>query len=71
MVPQITDKFEALPKFLKSVTWVSAQKARDAHRLVAAWKAPTRPVEALQLLDERFGDAVVRRRAVDHLRALR
>jgi len=66
----ITGRPEAMPKFLKSVTWCRNQQVREAHRLVATWAKLQRPIEALELLDERFGDAFVRQFAVDELRKL-
>ena len=66
----ITHRPEAMPKFLKSVTWCRNQQVREAHRLVAKWAKLKRPVEAIELLDERFGDAYVRRFAVEQLRNL-
>ena len=67
---QITNRPEAMPKFLKSVTWCRNQQVREAHRLVANWAKNKRPVEAIELLDERFGDQFVRRFAVEQLRKL-
>ena len=46
------------------------KKAREAHRLLRSWQPPEKPTDALDLLDERFGDPSVRGFAVDCLRDL-
>lgn len=60
----------ALPKFLKSISWVSPERVREARRLMRMWVPFEQPVEALELLDDRFGDGAVRAHAVSTLRRL-
>lgn len=60
----------ALPKFLKAVSWWNEEQTREAHRLLRRWAPFDEPVEALELLDDRFGDQRVRQHAVETLRAL-
>ena len=60
----------ALPKLLLSVNWMKANQVREAHRLLKIWAKPESPTDVLDLLDERFGDPMVRLYAVNQLRVL-
>ena len=68
----ITHLPEALPKLVSAIAWVSRTQAREAHRLLYAWKPFPAPVAAryLELLDERHADQQVRAKAVAGLQAL-
>ena len=54
----ITDK-SALSKFLLAVRWDDCSQAQESHRLLKMWNRPT-PLQALELLDAKFADPVVR-----------
>lgn len=53
----------ALPKFLESVRWNNAGAVAEARHVMFGWAKP-RVIDALQLLDRRFPDPVVRAYAV-------
>jgi phosphatidylinositol-4,5-bisphosphate 3-kinase catalytic subunit alpha/beta/delta len=54
---------QLLPKFLQSVSWLKKTDVKVAHQCLVAW-APLNPVEAMELLDIRYCDPVVREYAV-------
>ena len=56
-----------LPKFLSVVDWTAPPLAAEAHRLLSAWSPPLEAVSALELLDARFADPLVREYAVHQL----
>ncbi|KAF2073262.1 hypothetical protein CYY_005424 [Polysphondylium violaceum] len=58
----------SLPKVLQSLQWNNPQNVKEAHRLLSIW-APLSPEEALELLDVRYADELVREYAVNCLRA--
>ena len=58
-----------LPKFLRGVFWSSPEAVLEAHRMLFEWSRG-RPVDAIELLDIRFSDPVVREYAVNRLDAL-
>lgn len=58
-----------LHKFLRGVLWSSPEAVLEAHRMLFLW-ARGRPSDALELLDIRFSDPVVREFAVNQLDAL-
>jgi len=60
-------KPESLPKFLVSVPYDDHVSVEYAHKVLTEWPK-LRPVDALELLDAKFGDAKVRDFAVDCLR---
>ena len=68
----ITHLPEALPKLVSAIAWVSRTQAREAHRLLYAWKPFPTAVAAryLELLDERHADQQVRAKAVAGLQGL-
>lgn len=49
----------ALPKFLLAVRWDNHKQVIEAHRLLSIWARPP-PIVALELLDAKFSDPVVR-----------
>lgn len=49
----------ALPKVLLSVHWNDASQVDEAHRLLFKWRRMS-PLAALELLDAKFPDPVVR-----------
>ena len=55
-----------LPKFLRAVPWRDEKKVEEAHVLLYMW-SPVRPSDALELLDVRYSDQLVREYAVDKL----
>ncbi|KAL6057890.1 Phosphatidylinositol 4,5-bisphosphate 3-kinase catalytic subunit alpha isoform, variant 2 [Balamuthia mandrillaris] len=57
-------KPEALPKFLSSVPWNEPDKAREALRLLAVWAPCESPIDALELLGNKFAEPAVREYAV-------
>lgn len=59
-----------LPKFLQCVFWGSPDHRFEAYRLLQQWSLPQHPVVALELLDARYSDFVVRDYAVNILRRL-
>lgn len=65
----LTEIPEALPKVLLSVRWDDYQCVEQAHRLLDEWVRP-QPLDALQLLDMKFPDPVVRAYAVSCLEQL-
>ena len=58
-----------LPKFLLCVDWTDPMRQAEAHRMMSIW-APLGPYEALQLLDIRYPDTLVRQYAVHCLCSL-
>lgn len=60
---------KALPKFLASVPMADARAVQEMHRLLRIW-APIAPIDALELLDSKFADAIVREYAVRRLEEL-
>ncbi|EGC32311.1 hypothetical protein DICPUDRAFT_38568, partial [Dictyostelium purpureum] len=59
----------SLPKVLQSLHWNSPAEVREAHRLLSIW-SPLSPLEALELLDVKFADELVREYAVKCIGAL-
>eukprot|EP01113_Clastostelium_recurvatum_P032806 TRINITY_DN4264_c0_g1_i2.p1 TRINITY_DN4264_c0_g1~~TRINITY_DN4264_c0_g1_i2.p1 ORF type:complete len:1541 (+),score=313.05 TRINITY_DN4264_c0_g1_i2:38-4660(+) len=59
----------ALPKVLLSVEWTQPAAVREAHRLLIIYPALA-PADALELLDAKYGDAVVRHYGVQRLSSL-
>eukprot|EP01132_Coremiostelium_polycephalum_P011112 gene11112-13596_t len=59
----------SLPKVLQSLRWNNPQEVKEAHRLLSIW-SPLSPTEALELLDAKFADELVREYAVNCLRLL-
>ena len=55
---------ELLPKLLLSVNWTSPLAVMEARRLLVQWREFDRKCEALELLDIRYSDPVVREYAV-------
>jgi len=49
----------ALSKFLLSVRWDDPMQVREAHRMLRIWAKPS-PLVALELLDAKFPDPIVR-----------
>eukprot|EP00457_Paulinella_chromatophora_P000957 gb/GEZN01000959.1/.p1 GENE.gb/GEZN01000959.1/~~gb/GEZN01000959.1/.p1 ORF type:complete len:1100 (-),score=179.27 gb/GEZN01000959.1/:106-3405(-) len=60
----------ALPKFLQCVNWASADHKFEAHRILKLWQHPIKPEQALELLDAKYPDFVVRNYAVEILKKL-
>eukprot|EP01102_Stenamoeba_stenopodia_P009925 TRINITY_DN2950_c0_g1_i3.p1 TRINITY_DN2950_c0_g1~~TRINITY_DN2950_c0_g1_i3.p1 ORF type:complete len:1114 (+),score=230.47 TRINITY_DN2950_c0_g1_i3:111-3452(+) len=56
-------KSGALAKFLESVVWHDPIQANEAYRLLPVWQKPS-PLQALELLDAKYGDPIVRTYAV-------
>ncbi|EGG15391.1 phosphatidylinositol 3-kinase [Cavenderia fasciculata] len=59
----------SLSKVLQSLPWNQPQQVKEAHRLLSIWE-PLSPHEALELLDVKFADELVREYAVNCLRSL-
>eukprot|EP01133_Synstelium_polycarpum_P007425 gene7425-8686_t len=59
----------SLSKVLQSLHWNNPQETKEAHRLLSIW-APLTPEDALELLDVKFADELVREYAVNCLRSL-
>ncbi|KYQ89458.1 phosphatidylinositol 3-kinase [Tieghemostelium lacteum] len=59
----------SLPKVLQSLHWNNPQEVKEAHRLLSIW-SPLSPTEALELLDVKFADELVREYAVNCIRDL-
>jgi Phosphatidylinositol 3- and 4-kinase/Phosphoinositide 3-kinase family, accessory domain (PIK domain)/Phosphoinositide 3-kinase C2 len=59
---------EALAKFMRAVSWENHHQVIEAHRLLKLWSPPT-PMQALELLGERFSDPKLRAYAVKLLDA--
>ena len=55
-----------LHKYLRGVLWCSPESVAEAHRMLFLW-ARGRPADAVELLDIRFSDPVVREYAVHQL----
>jgi phosphatidylinositol 3-kinase len=53
-----------LPKFLLAVEWGDPAKAAAAREMLVRWEPFEQPMEAMELLDVRFGDVAVREFAV-------
>jgi len=62
----IMNKTRALPKFLLSVNWCNHKDVQEVHSMLKQWEQPT-PLQAIQLLDARFADPVVREYACERL----
>lgn len=62
---------ELLPKFLQSVHWGNARARSDALKAMVGWAIPDNPVEALELLDVKYGEPAVRAYAVKLLADLK
>ena len=60
---------QLLPKFLRAVQWKVKAKVDEARVLLYSWKT-VRPSDALELLDIRFSDNIVREYAVEKLNDL-
>lgn len=60
---------QLLPKFLRAVQWKVKAKVDEARVLLYSWKT-LRPSDALELLDIRFSDNIVREYAVEKLNDL-
>jgi hypothetical protein len=52
-----------LPKFLQSINWAIPERVREAYHCLIHWAKPT-PLDALELLDIRYSDPVVREYAL-------
>eukprot|EP00456_Euglypha_rotunda_P026962 TRINITY_DN2162_c0_g1_i12.p1 TRINITY_DN2162_c0_g1~~TRINITY_DN2162_c0_g1_i12.p1 ORF type:complete len:230 (+),score=36.22 TRINITY_DN2162_c0_g1_i12:348-1037(+) len=61
---------KVLPKFLQSVKWGIPDHKFEAYRLLKQWAPPTAPEYALELLDAKYPDSIVRQYAVNVLRRL-
>ncbi|KAM9968595.1 hypothetical protein ACTFIW_007745 [Dictyostelium discoideum] len=59
----------SLPKVLQSLNWNNPQEVKEAHRLLSIWSTLS-PLEALELLDSKFADELVREYAVNCLHSL-
>ena len=55
----LTSMPQALPKFLLSIHWDEPIQVKEAHKLLKIWARPS-PLQALELLDAKFADPVVR-----------
>jgi hypothetical protein len=53
-----------LPKFLMAVQWNCPAAATTAHKLLVRWAPFSNPRDAMELLDDRFSDQIVRGHAV-------
>eukprot|EP01114_Cavostelium_apophysatum_P016118 TRINITY_DN4532_c0_g2_i2.p1 TRINITY_DN4532_c0_g2~~TRINITY_DN4532_c0_g2_i2.p1 ORF type:complete len:1434 (+),score=438.70 TRINITY_DN4532_c0_g2_i2:87-4388(+) len=62
-------KPHSLPKFLTAVAYNDRFAIQIMHQMIRSW-SPINPVDALELLDSKFGDAKVRSFAVQCLEAL-
>ena len=49
----------ALPKFLQATTYSDYYSVQEMHSLLPKWTPPS-PIDALELLDSKFADPVVR-----------
>merc|ERR1712137_113630 len=56
---KLTSERHALSKFLLSVRWDDCSQAKESHALLSEWARPT-PLQALELLDAKFADPVIR-----------
>lgn len=61
---------KSLPKFLLSVAYDDRLAVQEMHYLVNLWSRFPTPVDALELLDAKFADALVRQYAVTYLEEL-
>lgn len=59
-----------LVKVLQCADWASAADVHEAHRLLLRWAPPVKPNLALQFLDYRFVDPLVREYAINHLKRM-
>ncbi|GAB5356900.1 hypothetical protein AAMO2058_000328200 [Amorphochlora amoebiformis] len=59
-----------LYKVLQCADWSDPVDVHEAHRLILRWAPPHQPNLALQFLDFRFADPLVREYAVNHLKRL-
>ncbi|ESS65610.1 phosphatidylinositol 3-kinase 2 [Trypanosoma cruzi Dm28c] len=59
----------ALAKFLLAVNWLRPYAVYEAHTILPQW-APLQPMDALELLDIRYVDIVVREHAVKYLNGM-
>jgi hypothetical protein len=57
-----------LPKFLMAVQWNCPAAATTAHKLLVRWAPFQHPTHAMELLDDRFSDQIVRGYAVHILK---
>ncbi len=67
----LVKRADALGKFLQCVDWGHIEKRMEAYRLLKQWARPESNVTALELLDAKFADPVVRQYAIDLLRGLK
>eukprot|EP01113_Clastostelium_recurvatum_P028422 TRINITY_DN3438_c0_g1_i4.p1 TRINITY_DN3438_c0_g1~~TRINITY_DN3438_c0_g1_i4.p1 ORF type:complete len:1453 (-),score=442.67 TRINITY_DN3438_c0_g1_i4:115-3945(-) len=65
----ISNKSQALPKFLASVPHKDIAHVQEMYKYLKRW-APMRPLDSLELLDSRFADEQVREYAVECLSRL-
>ncbi|RHY60031.1 hypothetical protein DYB34_004942, partial [Aphanomyces astaci] len=63
----LMDCFEALPRVLTCVNWLSAREVAEVSSLLTRWAAPSHPAGYIALLDKEFACDVVRTFAVDKL----
>jgi len=61
---------QALPKYLQSVVKTDRGQVQESHKLIQKWAPPKSPVDALELLDARYPDHLVRTYAVKFLEKL-
>lgn len=66
---QIANRPDLLPAFVMSIHWQNSEQVRELYDLLELWARPTPPV-ALQLLDRKFMDPVIRAYAVNCLEVL-
>lgn len=59
----------ALVKFLLAVNWLQPYAVYETHALLGRW-APLQPIDALELLDARYADIIVREYAVNSLHSM-
>ena len=59
----------ALPKFLLSINWSDPVQVKEAHRILPLWAKPS-PLQALELLDAKFVDPIIRDYGVDCMQYL-
>ncbi|RHY30051.1 hypothetical protein DYB32_004656 [Aphanomyces invadans] len=64
---ELMDTFEALPRVLTCVNWLSAREVQEAVSLLDGWAAPSHPAGYIALLDKEFASDVVRAFAVEKL----
>ena len=55
----LTKDKAALAKFLLAVRWDDCSQAKESHRMLKKWNRPA-PLQALELLDAKFADPIVR-----------